>query len=358
MENSKVSVIVPVYNCELYIGDTLTDLIEQTYENIEIIVVDDGSTDNSVKIIVEMMGKDSRINLYETKHRGPSGARNIGLKNAKGKYIRFIDADDRIPRNSIQVLMNGMVNTHVDMVIGNYKSVPLNNYFTGEQTQSALLEQREFLKKFIRYSKSFYYGVTWNKLYKKEILDKYKITFNENFIWCEDFLFNVEYYKRCNLFSQIYVENGVYSYCHRENSITATLSERKNCRFKEIDKLRYQMLLEYSEMYGMRKMFELEWKYSDLYDKLSAVTKLKKSLSERYAEYKMLLSSKEVRSYIEIKVEQGESKVWRKIQYSINYNRYIGSFMFFWVKGVCAQQLKPILPLLRKRIQKLLPKSL
>ena len=105
MEKEKISIIIPVYNAESYIADILEELIKQTYSNLQIIAVDDGSTDKSRDIIESFMQKDKRVCLIASENRGPSSARNIGLEHADGEYIRFIDADDRLPEDSMEKLI-------------------------------------------------------------------------------------------------------------------------------------------------------------------------------------------------------------------------------------------------------------
>lgn len=116
----RVSIIVPIYNCELYIKKCLTSIINQTYKNIEIIVVNDGSTDNSVSIIKELMVKDKRIKLLNQKNSGVSIARNKGLENSKGNYVLFIDSDDWIEKNCIEDLVNKINEVKTDVIRYNY----------------------------------------------------------------------------------------------------------------------------------------------------------------------------------------------------------------------------------------------
>ena len=196
--NERISVVLPVYNAEKYIRDALVDLTNQLYRDIEIIVIDDGSTDGSASIIQDFKENDDRIQFIHTKNGGPSKARNLALEIAKGKYIRFIDADDRIPNDSMSNLINAYrENTDIDLVIGNFMTDIKNGYFTGSELQNENVDSKRFAEIFLDYLKSFYFGVPWNKLYKREIIEKYHIRFNEEIDWCEDFLFNVEYFSKC-----------------------------------------------------------------------------------------------------------------------------------------------------------------
>ena len=102
MQSKKISIIVPLYNAEKYIEQTIEDLITQTYQNIEIIMINDGSVDKSEDIVRKYAREDDRIKVISIENQGPSKARNVGLDLATGDYIRFVDADDRIPRDSIE----------------------------------------------------------------------------------------------------------------------------------------------------------------------------------------------------------------------------------------------------------------
>ena len=108
-EKYLVSVIIPVYNSSLYLQDILDDVKKQTYKKLEIIVIDDGSSDNSLEIARENERTDQRIQVYSFQNGGQSRARNIGLRIAKGQFIRFIDADDRVPADSIENMLSPFV---------------------------------------------------------------------------------------------------------------------------------------------------------------------------------------------------------------------------------------------------------
>ena len=125
MQSKKISIIVPLYNAEKYIEQTIEDLITQTYQNIEIIMINDGSVDKSEDIVRKYAREDDRIKVISIENQGPSKARNVGLDLATGDYIRFVDADDRIPRDSMEQLMQPYLDdSELDLVIGNYRTIP------------------------------------------------------------------------------------------------------------------------------------------------------------------------------------------------------------------------------------------
>ncbi|HDT8036797.1 TPA: glycosyltransferase family 2 protein, partial [Enterococcus faecalis] len=112
-----VSVVIPVYNVEKYVEKCLDSVINQTYQNLEIIIVNDGSTDNSLSVCQKKKLSDSRIKLINKENGGLSSARNAGIECAQGEFICFIDSDDWIELDYIEVLLNGMENTNVDISV-------------------------------------------------------------------------------------------------------------------------------------------------------------------------------------------------------------------------------------------------
>ena len=117
----KISVIVPIYNSEDYIDRCVRSIVEQSYKNIEIILVDDGSTDNSSMMCDEWAKNDKRVKVIHKENGGVSSARNEGLKIAKGDYISFVDSDDYIDKKMIEKMLNQMEKGNTDLVICNYE---------------------------------------------------------------------------------------------------------------------------------------------------------------------------------------------------------------------------------------------
>ena len=335
--NERISVVLPVYNAEKYIRDALVDLTNQLYRDIEIIVIDDGSTDGSASIIQDFKENDDRIQFIHTKNGGPSKARNLALEIAKGKYIRFIDADDRIPNDSMSNLINAYrENTDIDLVIGNFMTDIKNGYFTGSELQNENVDSKRFAEIFLDYLKSFYFGVPWNKLYKREIIEKYHIRFNEEIDWCEDFLFNVEYFSKCKRMYILNLPQGVYQYCIRNTGITANVLKRKLTEIEYIDTLRYKRMQEYCKELALLEEFELEWKYCDLYKKLSSITKYFRNdfIWIKFKKFKQYLKEEDVYLYICRKWNKTNFKVWRLLKESVEKKKYLKVFVYFIVKGI------------------------
>lgn len=357
MKKNLVSVILPVFNAGEYLEQIFQDILNQSYQDIELIVIDDGSTDNSWEIIQRFINNDSRIRAIQVENGGPSKARNLGLEMADGEYIRFIDADDRVPKDSIKKMIEKVKeNQCIDMVIGNYRCIPEHNYFKGDTFDNLELEKNEFTKYFIKNVKSFYYGVAWNKLYKNKIIKRYHIHFDEAIDWCEDLCFNLDYYEKCNTIVLFSSNEGVYTYCPRENSITNSLSIRAKEELREIDEICYERVLQYCSAMGLEQVVRLEWKYYNLYYQLSAIVEKKQKYRQKYKKFKELLNQSDVREYIWYK--QDDSKLWKFLKFVIKTKLYFVAYFLFYVKGIMVSRLEKLLPRFKSWIQKFLPKIL
>lgn len=175
MEKEKlISVIVPMYNVENYLEECLTSLIEQTYTNLEIIVINDGSTDNSLGVAEICARRDNRIRIYNFENAGLSEARNRGLRVAQGDYIAFLDSDDWVEKDMYKILMSYAVNNNCDMVkcsvreFGhgiNRKIMPIDNIITNKCDVGG--EQGSLLKKY--YFQDFLWKIACNGIYKRDL---------------------------------------------------------------------------------------------------------------------------------------------------------------------------------------------
>ena len=174
----KVTIIIPIYNVEKYLREAIESAINQSYKNLEIILIDDGSTDNSGKICDEYAKLDDRIKVIHKINGGLSDARNAGLDNATGKYIMFLDSDDFFELDATKKMYNEIEEKDADYVIGNY----INVTDEGEKWERPVFDLEKF-KPFklsiYDYKNSFFImnsGV-WNKIFKKEFIDKLNLRF-------------------------------------------------------------------------------------------------------------------------------------------------------------------------------------
>lgn len=216
MNKPLISVVVPVYNVEQYLKKCLDSIIKQKYNNLEIIIVNDGSTDNSQKICQEYVKKDKRIKLITQKNQGLSAARNTGIDNAHGKYISFVDSDDYLDLEFINELYNTIIENKSDISACDFWYVNIN-----EKTWT--LKNKEN-KKFsnIDALKDIFSGnqeteiMTWNKLYKKDLFDKNNIYFPVGKLHEDNFTtYKLYYYAN----SISLTDKKLYYYLQRNNSI-------------------------------------------------------------------------------------------------------------------------------------------
>lgn len=211
-----ITVIIPVYNVKPYLSKCLESVGKQSYKNLEIILVDDGSDDGSFSICKEFSKRDSRIKLYHTKNLGLSHARNVGLDHANGEYIVFVDSDDYIHENMISTMMDKAEDA--DLVICNYKKVLNDTKKEIPQDAKCLKDDswnyKQFWEHYYLKNLNVFCCVAWNKLYKRKLFKNIRYPINE--IHEDEYIIN-DIVSRCN---KIKIINDVlYYYVQRGNSI-------------------------------------------------------------------------------------------------------------------------------------------
>lgn len=226
----KVSIIVPVYNSEKYIEKCIESLINQTYQNIEILIINDGSTDNSYSICDEYAKKDTRIKLFSIENSGVSYARNLGIENAQGEFITFVDSDDWIKSNMIDFAVKKQNEDNADIIIWScIKSnpnreilVPLLNEddqsFTDDKSYLYLKSINYFYKQDISKT-AVSAGTTWCKLYKRKFILENNLRFNPKLTRAQDTVFSINAFYIAGKIS--YYNEHLYHYRENEDSITS-----------------------------------------------------------------------------------------------------------------------------------------
>ena len=228
MINDKVSIIVPVYNAEKYLGYTITSILKQTYKNIEIILVNDGSKDDSLIICQNYAAIDDRIKVLDIPNGGVSNARNCGIESSTGKYIQFVDSDDVIAENMTERLVETMYVYEADMVIcgmrymaleGN-RPVSSNDWLPQYLGKECVLSREKFVGDF---SRILLYTVLLegpcNKLYKREYFENYGFRFPLDKELGEDFLLNLQYFGKLERI--VFISDVLYYYLQwGKNSLT------------------------------------------------------------------------------------------------------------------------------------------
>lgn len=220
-----ISIIVPVYNTEKYIGKCLDSLINQTYQNIEIICINDGSTDGSKKILEEYTKKDKRIKLINNINSGPAISRNLGLDNSNGEYIMFCDSDDSYKPQMCEKLHKAITENDVDFATcqaGIEYEKGINRAFCANTLTKKMPTGLQYLCNIKISNLSI---LLWHIIYKKSIIDKYNIRFPDG-LESDDVLFNYQYFCATQKYYGILEE--LYNYVVRENSIMDNYYKRIN----------------------------------------------------------------------------------------------------------------------------------
>ena len=236
----KVSIIIPVYNIEKYLSICLDSVINQSYKNIEIILIDDGSTDNSGKICDDYSKLDKRIIAYHQDNSGVSFARNNGIKKATGEYITFIDSDDLIHPDYVKKLVSNLDNDTLS--IGLIEKFQDNVVFSSNNDERLELDKNNL----IELCKMSLFNTPCCKLYKASILKNNKVYFDTKLSLGEDLLFNLDYLK--------YVKKAVVAkqnlYYYRRGNLN-TLSTIYYPNIMEIQLLLYDR---YTDFFKNTKM--------------------------------------------------------------------------------------------------------
>lgn len=226
----KISIIVPVYNVEKYIKVCIESILNQSYINFELLLINDGSTDNSYDICKKYKELDSRIFIFDKKNEGVSATRNFGIEKATGEWICFVDSDDWLPNNYFEKIMEDT--KLADITFWGAKFHYSDSSTTEYNPKPVFIENKNEIEKILLYlkenSQNFeYLGYTWNKLFKASIIKNNFIRFVTNLKLREDEVFTLEYAQYAN---SIRIKNDVY-YNYRVINTGLTASLKKNTEY-------------------------------------------------------------------------------------------------------------------------------
>lgn len=319
----KITIIVPVYNVEKYIKKCIQSIINQTYPNIEVILVNDGSTDNSGKICEEFAKQDKRIIVINKQNGGLSDARNKGIEIATGKYIGFVDSDDCIKENMFEILYNNLKQTNADISVCSFVKVNEQGELIDKKSQ---IDKKEILE----YNKQQAMGqlvsekigsYAWNKLYKKEIFNNIIFPLGRKM---EDLAIMYLLFEKAN---KIVVTNETgYYYLQRKNSILGNVNLKLITDLQYFVNQRYHYILtNYPELKDKCIINRLE--NIHIYHRNLCEIKEKKAFSakEFIEEYKFY---KENLKCFRKKVFENKSRVF-KIEYMLLYvNRNLFKYYY------------------------------
>lgn len=286
-----ISIIVPVYKVEKYIGECIDSILGQTYENFELILVDDGSPDNSSKICDKYAAKDERIKVIHKENGGVSSARNVGLDNAKGEYITFIDSDDMVDDQYLELMYRKIIETNADMCFCHFDRFDENKFVEYiENIPEDLIVDfydsrfKEFINNFFSLNGKLIGTASWRILYRSATAKK--VAFNEKLKIGEDLIYvlncilgsksicsipNVLYHFRQNLGSA----TRLYKTNYKENSITF---------YNEVVNLKYSFPKELMNVYFSHMCYSLllnEMKFKEK-SRRNNIKEIKKTELYRY----------------------------------------------------------------------------
>lgn len=221
-----LSVIIPVYNVSGHIDKMISSIVNQTYKNLEILIINDGSTDDTYQKCLNWSEIDDRVKVFNQNNSGQSTARNLGIRKSRGEFVYFADGDDYLDSEYFEYALTS-VGDEVDLIISNYaiESPKGIEYFKNDHVKFNRLDMSELTDQILLPNTSIS-GFLWNKFFKKEILTQTK-SFDENIFYSEDTLFLLRYLKKCNQAMTI-SSPAYYHYVIRSGSTTISkFSNRK-----------------------------------------------------------------------------------------------------------------------------------
>lgn len=224
-ERAAVSVIVPVYNAEKTLSRCMESILRQTWTDIEVLAVDDGSTDQSLNLLRDFEAKDGRVRVFAQANTGVAAARNLAINNACGTYLQFVDSDDRLPPDATERMLRAMEERGCELAIAPYDEVVGQfRQKRGYLDRDMALSQRQFLDRLTAHPNSFFYAVLWNKLYRRDIVIRNGIRCDGRLPWGEDFAFNTEYYRWISRVAVL--EGSVYDYIRSPGGLALSTSRQ------------------------------------------------------------------------------------------------------------------------------------
>lgn len=285
-----ISIIVPVYNAEKYLRECLDSILVQTYEDIEIILVDDGSLDDSLKICQEYENKDKRIIVYHKENSGVSDTRNYGIEHASGEYISFCDADDAIVPELYEMLYKAMIKYQVDRVVSGYMYLfdDGRTVYSKPRISDGRYNAKYILRKMIDDGtlSGFLFSGVYNSLYKKKIIYENNIRFNTDIKYNEDSLFSLQYMLASK---SIYSLQSKPTYFYRQHESSSTKQRTIGDKYETLRNVLCNMDLQNMDMdfeiqMKRRMVTEALWQILDISDKergVEAIRDIKKILKDK-----------------------------------------------------------------------------
>ena len=328
----KVSIIIPFFNGEKYLEECVNSITAQTLKEIEVILVDDGSTDNSVAVAEKLISKDSRIKLICQENKGVSTARNVAMKEALGEYFMFVDADDRLKVDACEVMYNAITQSQSDIVSGTYDAFNEERftYVPDNTGKKPKIYTHEDIKKLsLDMGNNHFFQYTWRRLFSAKLIKENNIEYHPDIAIGEDTLFCLESFLSANRTLSIPVT--VYEY--RRNTQGAMRSGKYNKKLTQSLLLQYEgkkalcdkFLPEYKEEF-MRGAADFAYKYACglLFNNLFYKG------NGNYKEYLKIVKSdmiQEMFEYFDINTRRSKSFDWIAINLISKKRYFLGYIM-------------------------------
>ena len=271
MAQPLVSIIVPVYNGEKTIERCLRSIQNQSYSNIEVLVVNDGSSDHTDRIIKKYAQRDSRFRYIEKENSGVSDSRNVAMEQAKGDYFQFVDGDDWLVKQATEEFVNTALTYGCDMVISDFYRVCGRRIYTkGHIDAGPVITRMKYAEYMMEAPANFYYGVLWNKFFRADIIRTFALKCSTQLDWCEDFQFNLEYLQYVGKVGVI--RKPLYYYVKTKGSLVDTqVNFQQSIRTKRILFDHYRDLYKAIDLYEENKLRIQMFYLSFAHDKTNKV---------------------------------------------------------------------------------------
>ena len=228
-----LSIIVPIYNSSSYLRGCIDSILSQSYTNFELLLIDDGSTDESGVICDKYVEKDARVRVFHKVNGGVSSARNIGLENATGEYVYFPDSDDFVIKFALELLIDG-INKECSFAVGGYEVYDEEEacIYSVRDIGEGIMSRDKMLMQFFAPSPYRYQGYLWNKLFKRSIIELHNIRFEPSIRFNEDRLFCARYVCALAKTDKVHYNwKPIYKYVQRSTSAMVSLEQRFNPDF-------------------------------------------------------------------------------------------------------------------------------
>lgn len=316
-----ISVIVPIYNAAQYISRAIDSVLAQDQRDFELILINDGSTDNSLDICNQYVQKDRRIHVVDQKNNGVSSARNSGLQHSKGDYVCFIDADDWVGDNYLSALLAAVSKSNFDFAISNIKKHLPHKILDGRPFTKKMLKSETFAPEDFFEKENFILGnPPFGKLFKKSIIEKYQLRFDETLKNGEDFIFVLQYALQCK--SIIFVNEYTYNYnLQSESSVTQKYFKNYYQHLKNTKDAYFRIVEKYGNISEEEKLYQ--------YFRVASKAVLEEgkvhngmSFAERYKSIKTIVAKSEIIKFRKnYNLKKDDSQFFFFVQNLIKYDQ-------------------------------------